>query len=88
MHRRTFGESADKLIEEFLCAYLELEGVSAILDTYVQELSKGELCEVQGGAVWAYIEREEGNVLIAVVDVVHDGNSCFSRPGTSLASSV
>ena len=45
MHRRTFGESADKLIEEFLCAYLEVEGVAAILDTYVQELSKGELCE-------------------------------------------
>jgi hypothetical protein len=50
MHRRTFGESADELIEEFLCAYLEVERVAAILDANVQELWNGELHRVWGGA--------------------------------------
>jgi hypothetical protein len=61
MHRRAFGKSADELIEEFLCAYLKMEWVAAVLDADVQE-----------------IEREKGNVLIAVIDIVYDGNSCFS----------
>ncbi len=43
MHRRAFGKSADELIEEFLCAYLQMEWVAAVLDAYVQELSNGEL---------------------------------------------
>jgi hypothetical protein len=45
MYRRAFGESADKLIKELLCAYLQVEWVPAILDADVQELSDGELYE-------------------------------------------
>jgi hypothetical protein len=43
MHRRAFGKSADELIKEFLCAYLKMEWVAAVLDADVQELSNGEL---------------------------------------------
>jgi hypothetical protein len=28
----------------------------------------------------AYIEREQSYVLIAVVDILDDGNRCFPRP--------
>jgi hypothetical protein len=28
----------------------------------------------------SYIECEEGHVLVSVVDIAHDGDSCFSRP--------
>ena len=33
----------------------------------------------RGGVARSYIEREEGNVLIAVVDIVNYRNGCFSR---------
>lgn len=28
----------------------------------------------------SYVERKQGNVLVAVVDVVHNGHGCLSRP--------
>jgi hypothetical protein len=34
---------------------------------------------VEYGNEQAYVEREEGNILIAVVDIVHYRHSCFSR---------
>lgn len=39
---------------------------------------------VRGGAVWAYIEREEGNILIAVVDIVYDGDGRLPRSAEPL----
>ena len=57
-----------------------MERIAAVLDTYVEELLSGELCSVQGGAEWAYVKREEGDVLIAMVDIVYDCHGCFSRP--------
>jgi hypothetical protein len=41
-HRRSFGEAADELVKEFLCANLEVEGVSAVLNTDVEELSQSK----------------------------------------------
>jgi hypothetical protein len=38
MHRRPLRESPDELIEEFLRAYLEMEGVAAVFDADVEEL--------------------------------------------------
>jgi hypothetical protein len=38
MHWRAFGETADKLIEKFLCADLEMERISAILNADIEEL--------------------------------------------------
>lgn len=35
---RTLGEATHQLIEELLGAYLKLERVSAVLDTYIEEL--------------------------------------------------
>lgn len=32
------GEPSDQLIEEFLCTDLEMEGVSAVFHTYIEEL--------------------------------------------------
>jgi hypothetical protein len=40
--RRPFGEAADQLIQKLLGANLEVKGVSAVLDTYVQKLLKCE----------------------------------------------
>ena len=31
---------------------------------------------------YAYTESQQGDVLVAVVDIVYDGNSCFPGPGT------
>lgn len=42
MDGRTFGKAADELIEEFLGADLEVEGVSAVLDAYVEELCRSQ----------------------------------------------
>ena len=38
----------------------------------------------QGGAVGPYVKREEGDVLVAVVDIVHNGDGCFSGPAEPL----
>lgn len=43
MHRRALGKSTDELVEKFFGADLEMEGVSAVLDTNVEELCHGEL---------------------------------------------
>lgn len=36
--RWPLGEPSYQLIEEFLCAYLELEGVSAVFHAYIKKL--------------------------------------------------
>jgi hypothetical protein len=38
MSRRAFGKASHELVEEFLCAYLEMKWVPAILDAYIEEL--------------------------------------------------
>jgi hypothetical protein len=38
MHGRALWESADELIEKLLCADLQVEGVSAVLDANVEKL--------------------------------------------------
>jgi hypothetical protein len=43
VHRRTFWEAPDELVEKLLCAYLEVEGISAVFDANVEELCHGEL---------------------------------------------
>ena len=80
MHRRALWESADELVEEFFRADLEVERIAAVLDADVQELSDGELYGVRGGTTRAYIERENGHVLIAVVDIVYYRNSSLPGP--------
>jgi hypothetical protein len=39
MGRRSFGKASDEFIEKFFGAYLEMEGISAVLDANVEELS-------------------------------------------------
>ena len=46
-HRRALGEPTDKLIEEFLGADLQVEGVAAVLDADVEELYRCPLVGVQ-----------------------------------------
>lgn len=43
MHGRAFGKSADKLVQELLCADLQMERITAVFDTDVKELFKSEL---------------------------------------------
>jgi hypothetical protein len=38
MSGRSFGEASYKLVEKFFGAYLEVEWVSTVLDTYIEEL--------------------------------------------------
>lgn len=57
----TFGKSADKLIEELLCADLKVERIAAVLDAYVQEG-----------------ESKQGNIGVAVIDKLHNGEGGFS----------
>lgn len=49
MHRRTFWEPADELVEKFLGANLEVERVSAVFDAYVEELRTGERYAMEVG---------------------------------------
>lgn len=35
-NRRSFGEPPYELVKEFFCANLEMEGVSAVLDAYIE----------------------------------------------------
>lgn len=79
VHGRALGEAADELVEELLGADLEVERVAAVLDADVEELCDRELWGEHGGAALAYTECEEGDVLVAVVDVVHDGHGCLAR---------
>jgi hypothetical protein len=44
MHRRTLWESTDELVQEFLCAYLQMESVTAVFDADIEELCVGEPC--------------------------------------------
>jgi hypothetical protein len=44
MDGRAFGKAADELVEEFLGANLEVEGVSAVLDADVEELHRSQPC--------------------------------------------
>jgi hypothetical protein len=41
----TFWKPSHKFIEKFLCTYLEVKGVSAIFNTYIEEI-EGEQCDV------------------------------------------
>ena len=52
VHRGALGESADKLVEEFLGADLKVERVAAVLDADIEELYNSELCEPRGGPRW------------------------------------
>lgn len=66
-HWRALGEPADELVEELLCADLEVEGVAAVLDTDVEQ-----------------VEGQQGDIGIAVVDVVDDGDGSLARGGALL----
>jgi hypothetical protein len=57
MHRRSFGKSADELIEEFFGADLKVEGVAAVLDANVKELASCKLwlCSHE---LQTYVERK------------------------------
>lgn len=63
--RGPLGKAAYQLIEELLCADLEVEGVAAVLYADVEQ-----------------VEGEQGNVGVAVVDVVDDGHGGLSGGGT------
>jgi hypothetical protein len=54
MHGRALWESADKLIEKLLCADLQVEGVSAVLDADVEKLYLSKPVDVRG---WAAVVR-------------------------------
>jgi hypothetical protein len=43
------------------------------------EAQKAAACDKEGKC--AYVQREERNVWIAVVDIIDNGDSSFSRPG-------
>jgi hypothetical protein len=80
MHWRALWKSADELVEKLLGANLEVEGISAVFHTDIEKLYHGELCVVWSEGSAAYIECEEGHVLVSVVNIVDYCNSCFSRP--------
>jgi hypothetical protein len=80
VQRRALGKAANEFVEKLFGADLEVERVAAVLDADVEELCGGELWVERGGAALPYIEREQGDVLVAMIDVVHDGHGCFSRP--------
>jgi hypothetical protein len=50
VHRRTFREAANELIEKLFGAYLKVESVAAVFDANVEELCDGELCGDESGA--------------------------------------
>lgn len=39
-NRWPLGEPSDQFIEEFLCAYLKVERVSAVFDAYIEKLAQ------------------------------------------------
>jgi len=50
-YRRSFGEAADEFVQELLGANLEVEGVPAVLNANVEELSQSKpMVAVRGGA--------------------------------------
>ena len=82
MDRRTLGETAHELVEEFFGGDLEVEGVSAVFDADVEELWKVRLCVCLCGlrmVYMAYVEGEHGDIGVSVVDVVYYRHGRFSR---------
>jgi hypothetical protein len=78
MNRRTFGKSPDQFIEEFLCAYLEVERVSAVFDAYIEELRYLLAVAFICFSCDTDIECQHGDIGVPVVDIVDDGYGGFS----------
>jgi hypothetical protein len=79
MHWRALGKSADELVQKLFRADLEMEGIATILNTYVEELRACKWTSSAEAGATSYIERKAGDVGIAVVDVVDNCHSSFSR---------
>lgn len=59
-HRRTFGEATDELVEEVLCADLELESIAAVLDADIEE-GEGEHRDI-GIAMVDVLDNGDGSL--------------------------
>jgi hypothetical protein len=74
---RPLGKAADKLVEELLGGYLELEGIAAVFDEDVEKLHQ-RVSFLRGLARSTRMEGQHRYVLIPVVDELYAGHRCFS----------